>query len=271
MNYRMNNQDQTLAGPKRRGPVATWCVVVFVVGLLVRLALALALPNHRITQLEKPEPVQIALSLLATGRYADAYGSGTGPTAHCAPLHPILLWILFEMFGTGARGALAMTVFGSAAAAAGFALLPAVAVAGGLGLSSGVLAGMAGALLPVNFWAQTSGSFAFYRGGSGGAVPFAMPGLGGCAIYDVRGRGNRSSGRFRLPVESCADPGSGRMVDSVRCPIQTAIIPHPGVSRRCRRVRPVHIDAVGPAELQSAGLAHLDPLKFRAGIAGFQQ
>jgi len=41
---------------------------------------------------------------------------------------------------------------------------------------------------------------AFYRGGSGGAVPFAMPGLGGCAIYDVRGRGNRSSGRFRLPV-----------------------------------------------------------------------
>jgi len=159
MNYRMNNQDQTLAGPKRRGPVATWCVVVFVVGLLVRLALALALPNHRITQLEKPEPVQIALSLLATGRYADAYGSGTGPTAHCAPLHPILLWILFEMFGTGARGALAMTVFGSAAAAAGFALLPAVAVAGGLGLSSGVLAGMAGALLPVNFWAQTSGSF----------------------------------------------------------------------------------------------------------------
>jgi hypothetical protein len=132
-------------------------MVVFVAGLLVRLAAVL--PDRQTTLSERPEPVQIALSLMTTGRYADAYGAGSGPTAHCAPLHPVLLSILFRVFGTGPRGALAIRISGSAAAAAGFALLPALAVAGGLGLSSGALAGMAGALLPVNFWAQTSGTF----------------------------------------------------------------------------------------------------------------
>lgn len=147
----------TPGGPKRRSRVVIWGIVVFVVGLLVRLALVL--PNRQATRMEQPEPVQIALSLIATGRYADAYGAGSGPTAHCAPLHPVLLSMIFGIFGTGAPGALAMKVCASTAAAVGFALLPALAVAGGLGLSSGVLAGMAGALAPVNFWAQTSGSF----------------------------------------------------------------------------------------------------------------
>jgi hypothetical protein len=145
----------SLAGPKHYRPAVTWGIVVFVVGLLVRLVLVL--PDGDTTQ--RPEPMQIALSLMTTGRYADAYGAGSGLTAHCTPLTPVLLSILLRIFGTDARGALAITVFGSAAAAAGFALLPALAVASGLGLSSGVLAGMAGALLPVNFWPQTSGVF----------------------------------------------------------------------------------------------------------------
>jgi hypothetical protein len=145
------------AGPKHRRRAVIWGIVVFVIGLLVRLALVV--PTRQATLQERPEPVQIALSLMTTGRYADAYGVGSGPTAHCAPVHPVLLSILFRISGIGARGALAMKVFGSTAAAVGFALLPALAVVSGLGLSSGVLAGMAGALLPVNFWAQTAGSF----------------------------------------------------------------------------------------------------------------
>jgi hypothetical protein len=134
--------------------VLTWGIVVFVVGLLVRVALVV--PNRQTTLLERPEPVQIALSLMTTGRYADAYGAGSGPTAHAAPLHPVLLSVLLRVFGTGAAGALAISVLASAAAALAFALLPALAVAGGIGLTSGVLAGVAGALLPVNFWAQTA-------------------------------------------------------------------------------------------------------------------
>jgi MFS family permease len=145
------------ASPRDRKRALTWGIVVFIVGFLVRLALVV--PHRPSTLVEKQEPVQIALSLAATGRYADAYGAGSGPTAHCAPLHPVLLSIIFRIFGVDANGALAVEVFGSAAAALAFALLPALAVAGGIGLSSGALAGLAGALLPINYWAQTSGSF----------------------------------------------------------------------------------------------------------------
>jgi hypothetical protein len=162
--WRRNSQQEslldvaTLAGQKQYRQVVTYGIVVFLVGLLLRLALVL--PNHRAAVPGGvAEPVEVALSLMTTGRYADAYGAGSGPTAHCAPLYPVLLSFLFRIFGTGARGAVAINVFGSAGAALAFALLPALAVASGLSLSSGVLAGMAGALLPVNFFSQTSGLF----------------------------------------------------------------------------------------------------------------
>ena len=114
---------------------------------------------------------------MTTGRYADAYGAGSGPTAHCAPLHPVLLSFLFRIFGTGARGALAMRVFGSTAAAAGFALLPALAVAGGLGLCS----------LALLYWKRYAFAWVVIP------VFVAYP-----AVYYVI----QVSGRYRFPLES---------------------------------------------------------------------
>src|SRR5579884_4488533 len=84
---------------------------------------------------------------------------GVGPTAHCAPLHPLFLSLLFRIFGTGAQGQMAMAVAASVASALAFALLPAVAAECDLPQREGVLAGLAGSLLPVNFWNQTSGAF----------------------------------------------------------------------------------------------------------------
>src|SRR5271166_5900504 len=52
-----------------------------------------------------------------------------------------------------------MSVAGSVAASLAFAMLPAVAVVNRIGLASGTLAGTAGALLPINYWTQTSGAF----------------------------------------------------------------------------------------------------------------
>ena len=140
-----------------RMTLLTWCVVVFVLGVLVRLSLLLFVPgaNSRVNG----EPLAIAMSLAATGSYADAYGPGVGPTAHCSPLYPVLLSIMVRIFGIGAPCTLAINVLASTAAALAFALLPALAVAGRLGLPTGLLAGIAGALLPVNYGAQTSGAF----------------------------------------------------------------------------------------------------------------
>jgi hypothetical protein len=132
------------------------CAAVFAVGVLVRLTLAVPMPHQKLT---RTEPVNIAISLVTTGRFADAYGVGVGPTAHAAPLYPLLLSLVFRVFGMGGRGELAMSITGSIAAALSFALLPALGMVSGIGLPIGTLAGMTGALLPVNFWVQTSGVF----------------------------------------------------------------------------------------------------------------
>jgi hypothetical protein len=129
---------------------------LFLLGLIIRLVLVV--PNRQ-QELSIHEPVNIAVSLANNGTYADAYGRGAGLTAHSAPLHPLLLGLLFRVFGIGTTGELAMVILGSVEASLAFALLPALAVAAGLGLPCGVVAGAAGALLPVNFWPQTSGTF----------------------------------------------------------------------------------------------------------------
>jgi len=133
------------------------CALIFLFGLTVRLLAAFGKGDFK--AFVACESVRIAISLASTGAYADAYGPGVGPTAHCAPLHPLFLSLLFRIFGTGAHGQMAMAVAASVASALAFALLPAVAAACDLPQRVGLLAGLAGALLPVNFWNQTSGAF----------------------------------------------------------------------------------------------------------------
>jgi len=99
------------------------------------------------------------MSLLHNGTYADAYGTNVGPTAHSMPLHPLILVGIIRVFGSGPAGSIALSLLASASVALGYALLPALAVVYGFRMLSGFVAGMAGALIPVNFWAQTSGTF----------------------------------------------------------------------------------------------------------------
>lgn len=132
-----------------------WSVAIFCLASIVRLPAV----SRYSGELERPEPVAIALSLATTGRYADAYGPGVGPTAHVAPFLPLLLSVVFRILGTGKTAAIAMSVLGSAAASLAFALLPALALAARLDPAAGILGGLAGALLPFNFWSQTNGSF----------------------------------------------------------------------------------------------------------------
>jgi len=146
---------QTSASYKGRS-VAFWGTSIFFIALTVRLVVAVPRDQWRIADLE---PVNIATSLATTGNYADAFGPGTGPTAHSSPIQPLLLTVLFRIFGTGPRGAIAVGVLGCIEASLAFALLPWLGAASELGLRSGALAGICGALLPVNYWSQTNGSF----------------------------------------------------------------------------------------------------------------
>ena len=129
---------------------------IFVIGLLLRMVLVLRAGAGYIDQLE---PVHIALSLVRHGTFADAYGDGVGPTAHCMPLHPFIIAFIIREFGTGWAGSIALSAVSSTAVSLGFALLPILAARYGLGVITGFAAGLAGALLPIAFWVQTSGVF----------------------------------------------------------------------------------------------------------------
>jgi 4-amino-4-deoxy-L-arabinose transferase-like glycosyltransferase len=141
-----------------------WCfrhapILIFAVALCVRLGIIVVFPEDTYRYGDHSEVVRIATSLATKGTFADAYGFNTGPTAHAAPLYPILLSTVFRFFGTGVAGEFVKEALNSFLASLIFALLPALSTACGIGWETGVLAGFAGALLPVNFWSETKGSF----------------------------------------------------------------------------------------------------------------
>lgn len=142
-------------------------VLIFLISLATRGALVLL---HRGSSSEflLLEPVRVAVSIAGHGAYADAYGEGSGPTAHEAPLHPLLLALLIRLLGTGSAAALAINLSAVVAVSLGNTLLPSLSEACELGRVPGATAGLISALLPVNYWYQTTGSI---------DAPFAFPAL----------------------------------------------------------------------------------------------
>ena len=130
--------------------------LLFLVGLLTRGTLHLL---SGATTMPSAETVQVALSLLRHGTFADAYGAGTGPTAHCMPGLPLLLAAIFRVFGSGPEGTIIASLMACAAAAFGYSLLPRLSLALGFGILPGLLAGTVGALFPVNLWSESNGAF----------------------------------------------------------------------------------------------------------------
>lgn len=139
------------------GQVWFFVLFIFILALSVRLTLVFMGGMQGIGK--GAESVNIAISLLSNGTYADAYGVNIGPTAHCLPLHPLIVAGLLKLFGQDFGGGLALRVMASSAAALGYALMPVVATVWRMGLLPGVASGLLGALLPLNFWGQTCGVF----------------------------------------------------------------------------------------------------------------
>lgn len=109
-----------------------------------------------------PDPseiVAIATSLATKGQFADAYGSSTGPTAHASPLYPWLLSLVFRIFGTGQTGEIAQEILSCALASMVWALMPLLGKVAQVNAVVGALAGVGGALLPINRAPETKGDF----------------------------------------------------------------------------------------------------------------
>jgi hypothetical protein len=132
-------------------------MALFLVALTVRICLIFVVGSYR--QNEVTEVNNIARSLAISGGFADAYGPGSGPTAHAAPVYPFLLSSVFRVLGTGRAGEIGQEIFSSAIASITCALLPALAVAFGFPARVGWCAGFWAALFPINFYPETKGAF----------------------------------------------------------------------------------------------------------------
>jgi hypothetical protein len=101
-----------------------------------------------------------AACLARTGTLGDAYGEGTGPTAHCAPLYPGFLAGIYWLLGPDTVPArLAQEAAAILLTSFTIALLPLVGRRVGLHPAAGLCAAVLLALLPFNLWVETSGSW----------------------------------------------------------------------------------------------------------------
>jgi 4-amino-4-deoxy-L-arabinose transferase-like glycosyltransferase len=93
----------------------------------------------------------ISLSVARDGVFGNPYAAKTGPTAHSSPVYPSIKGGIYLLLGSGATGVTACNLLSIFIAAAESALLLILAAYFGLPLFVGVVAGLACALLPIEF------------------------------------------------------------------------------------------------------------------------
>jgi len=99
--------------------------------------------------------VKVARSLHETGVFGNPFLIPTGETAQVAPFQQFVISLSYAVFGEGPRGGLARHIVGCMV----YAMLPSASVASGLPAAAGLIAGAAGALLPLKYHTEVSGSW----------------------------------------------------------------------------------------------------------------
>jgi hypothetical protein len=147
-----NSQQRVSAYPSR---VRILAVAILVCAFSLRTAFILHQGIH--PALTKTETVNVAVSLLQSRHFSDAFGPGTGPTAHLSPAYPIMLSLVFRLAGTGSQGEVAKRLFAALIASATYSLLPFIGLEAGLPFGVAICAGAVAAFAPLNFWPERSG------------------------------------------------------------------------------------------------------------------
>ena len=154
---------------------ATQFLVVLAMGFALRAGTVIATRQYR--DLERYELERVALALASRGAFADPYNIPTGPTAHVSPGYPLLLALIFRVFGTGIRGEIVKQFFASAVSAAGCALIVPVAHAFRFPVRVGLAAALLSAAFPLQFATETQGDW---------EAPFAGVAILAIAAYEVQ-------------------------------------------------------------------------------------
>ncbi|MDH3744890.1 MAG: hypothetical protein OES47_07305, partial [Acidobacteriota bacterium] len=189
-------------------------LLIFLLSFGMQCLFMTKVPRESILPHTRWELSAVAVSLAETGRFADPYALPTGPTAHLPPAMPAAVGWIYRLLGTTLLAGYVVWLVRIAIHAAMDAMLPAVAGRLGVGRPAGVLAGLAGALVPrwpgyveaptavvvaflliffVRRWrgrpesSSLVGSMAF--GGAWGAAfhlqPALLPVLLGCMLFEL--------------------------------------------------------------------------------------
>jgi len=130
--------------------------IILTAGTVIRWGQILASrprPDRELNELEL-----VAQSLALHGSFADPYLHPTGPTAHVAPAVPLLLSLVYALFGIGWREELVKRFLGALVCSIQYAWLPRVAVALRLPRLTGAVAGLLAALIPYKGFVETTDS-----------------------------------------------------------------------------------------------------------------
>jgi 4-amino-4-deoxy-L-arabinose transferase-like glycosyltransferase len=137
------------AGRALRSPVGVF-VLIFLLSFAVRATQLVSLAESRRNFYRLGDGIEdrVALSLLRTGEFADPYLVPSGPTAHPPPLWPGILALVYSIFGMTATAGYARGLVAISSYSTLCGLLPWLGRRLGLGTRSGVIAGVARALVP---------------------------------------------------------------------------------------------------------------------------
>ncbi|MEW5917143.1 MAG: glycosyltransferase family 39 protein, partial [Gemmatimonadota bacterium] len=130
--------------------------LLFAAAFLARAILVLTRPDTGDTFHD--EPGQVAIALSQGNGFADPYVVPTGPTAHVAPVVPLLLAFFIKIFGSTDSAWIASQLVSCLVAAGYAALLLVVAPRVGLRWPTGLIAATLAAV-PLFLWTETNGKF----------------------------------------------------------------------------------------------------------------
>jgi len=130
--------------------------IILTASVVVRWAQILASPPRLGRELNELE--QVAQSVALLGSFGNPYLHPSGPTAHVSPGVPLLLGMVYAIFGVGWQGELVKRFLAALACSIQYALLPRVAVALRLPRLTGAIAGLLAALIPYKGFVETTAS-----------------------------------------------------------------------------------------------------------------
>jgi hypothetical protein len=150
----------------RGRPLWPYLALIFLLSMTIRVHKLNQVNQAYLVPTDDRELGAIAISLMETGEFADAYIISTGPTAHLPPIPPLLLSVVSKSLGLTSQAGYVMATIIFVAASILYGLLPWLAESLGLGAPAGIIGGLIGALgaLSGSIWEKIPGHGEYLTG-----------------------------------------------------------------------------------------------------------